>query len=233
MGQWMYRSTFFFFFTLALAGGEWSASRPCPFTPGDRAPVTYWIRGWVGPGGGLDDVEKRKFLTLSGLELWPLGRPSRSQSLYRLCYPGCSYTAFRSINILQMCSFRFIANKISSNKQSSENVLLCIFLFLVFWMTVSLIQEWKMWIMNWKGCERKWPLLNVRVLSGICSEGQRKTMKTLKSAYLVSLPNFVVRTFRIRVRSFTTWGNLLGIYSLYVKSSEEHLGTSDASWRNW
>jgi hypothetical protein len=37
---------------------------------------------------GLDDVEKRKFLTLPGLELLPFGRPARSQSLYRLRYPG-------------------------------------------------------------------------------------------------------------------------------------------------
>jgi hypothetical protein len=29
----------------------------------------------VGPRAGLDDVEKRKFLTLPGLELRPLGRP--------------------------------------------------------------------------------------------------------------------------------------------------------------
>jgi hypothetical protein len=27
---------------------------------------------------GLDDMENRKFLTLPGLELWPLGRPARS-----------------------------------------------------------------------------------------------------------------------------------------------------------
>jgi hypothetical protein len=42
----------------------------------------------VGPRAGLDDVEKRKFLTLLRLELRPLGRPSRSQSLYRLPYDG-------------------------------------------------------------------------------------------------------------------------------------------------
>jgi hypothetical protein len=36
----------------------------------------------------LDDVEERKFLTLPGLELRPLGRPARSQSLYRLSYSG-------------------------------------------------------------------------------------------------------------------------------------------------
>jgi hypothetical protein len=39
---------------------------------------------------GLDVVEKIKFLTLPGLELRPVGRPARSQSLYRLRYPGCS-----------------------------------------------------------------------------------------------------------------------------------------------
>jgi hypothetical protein len=37
---------------------------------------------------GLDEVEKRKFLTLPGLELRSLGRPARSLSLYRLRYPG-------------------------------------------------------------------------------------------------------------------------------------------------
>jgi hypothetical protein len=37
---------------------------------------------------GLDDVEKRKFLTLPRLKVRPLGRPARSQSLYRLSYPG-------------------------------------------------------------------------------------------------------------------------------------------------
>jgi hypothetical protein len=42
----------------------------------------------VDPGASLDDVEKRKFFTLPGLELLSLGRPARSQSLYRLSYPG-------------------------------------------------------------------------------------------------------------------------------------------------
>jgi hypothetical protein len=37
---------------------------------------------------GLDDLENRKLLTLPGLELRPLNRPARSQSLYRLRYPG-------------------------------------------------------------------------------------------------------------------------------------------------
>jgi hypothetical protein len=42
----------------------------------------------MDPKFGLDDVEKRKFLTLQGLELRPLGRPGRRQSLCRLHYPG-------------------------------------------------------------------------------------------------------------------------------------------------
>jgi hypothetical protein len=70
------------FLTSALAGGEWSASRPGRFTPRGKAPGTHWIRGWVGPRAGLDDLEKRKYLTPPGLELLTLGRPTRSQSLY-------------------------------------------------------------------------------------------------------------------------------------------------------
>jgi hypothetical protein len=68
------------FLTSALVGGEWSASRPGRFT---------FIGSWLGPRTSLDDVKKGKFLNLPGLELGPLGSPSRSQSLYRLSYP-CS-----------------------------------------------------------------------------------------------------------------------------------------------
>jgi hypothetical protein len=42
----------------------------------------------MGPKASLDDVEKRKFFTLQGLELQRLGRLAHSQSLYRLRYPG-------------------------------------------------------------------------------------------------------------------------------------------------
>jgi hypothetical protein len=52
------------FLAPALIGSEWSASRPGRFTPG-----THWIEGWMGPRAGLDDVEKRKSFTLTGLEL--------------------------------------------------------------------------------------------------------------------------------------------------------------------
>jgi hypothetical protein len=76
------------FLTSKLVGGEWSTSRPGRFTPGERAPGTHWIGGWVDRRAGLDDMETWKFLTLPGLELLPLGRPASSQSLYRLRYPG-------------------------------------------------------------------------------------------------------------------------------------------------
>jgi hypothetical protein len=66
------------FLTSALVGGELSTSRPGRFTPGERAQGTHRIGGWVDLRAGLDDVEKRKFLTLPGLELRPLGRPARS-----------------------------------------------------------------------------------------------------------------------------------------------------------
>jgi hypothetical protein len=72
-GEWMYRSSFL---TSALAGGEWSASRPGRFTHGERVPGTQWIGSWVDLRAGLVDVEKRKFLILPGLELRPLGRPA-------------------------------------------------------------------------------------------------------------------------------------------------------------
>jgi hypothetical protein len=70
---------------------------PRPLYPGERAPGTHWIEGWVGHRADLDDVEKRKFLTLPELELRPLGRPARSQSLYRLRYPGSLTNIFATL----------------------------------------------------------------------------------------------------------------------------------------
>jgi hypothetical protein len=61
---------------------------PRPHYPRGNGPGTHWIGGWVDSRAGLDDVEKRKFLTLPGFELRPLGLPVHSQSLYRLRYPG-------------------------------------------------------------------------------------------------------------------------------------------------
>jgi hypothetical protein len=64
------------FLTSASVAGEWSASSPGRFTPGEISPYTHWTGGQVDPRAGLDNVEKRKFLILPELELRPLGRPA-------------------------------------------------------------------------------------------------------------------------------------------------------------
>jgi hypothetical protein len=65
----MYRSTYFFF-TSALVGGEWSASRPGRLNPGKEPLVP------IGEEAGWR--KRRKILTPPVLELRPLGRPARS-----------------------------------------------------------------------------------------------------------------------------------------------------------
>jgi hypothetical protein len=75
------------FLTSARAGGECSASRPGRFAPGERTSGTHWIESWVDPRVVLDDVEKRNYFSLPGLELRLPDRPARSQSLYRLLIP--------------------------------------------------------------------------------------------------------------------------------------------------
>jgi hypothetical protein len=59
------------------------------FTPRPLHPqrMSLWFpldRRLGGPRAGLEDMKKRKFLTLPRLELRHLGLPARSQSLYRL-----------------------------------------------------------------------------------------------------------------------------------------------------
>jgi hypothetical protein len=44
---------------------------PRRLNPGESVHRTHWIEDRVDPRAGLDPVEKRKFLTLSGLELRP------------------------------------------------------------------------------------------------------------------------------------------------------------------
>jgi hypothetical protein len=80
---------------------------PQPLYPRGRVPGIHWIGGWVSPRAGLDDVEKRKFLTLRRLELQPLGRPARSQSLYRLRYPGSQFLLSGVNNEMAVFVFTF------------------------------------------------------------------------------------------------------------------------------
>jgi hypothetical protein len=72
------------FLTSALVRGEWPASRPGRFTPGERVPGTHGIGGWVDPRAGMNDVERRKILPPSGLELRSLG-PAPLTSRYTDC----------------------------------------------------------------------------------------------------------------------------------------------------
>jgi hypothetical protein len=63
---------------------------PWSLYPRGKRPRYPLGRKLGGPRASLDNLERRKFLTLLGLELRSLGRPARSQSLYRLSYPGSS-----------------------------------------------------------------------------------------------------------------------------------------------
>jgi hypothetical protein len=72
---------------MALVLCEWSASRPCRFTHGERTPSTNWIGGWVDLTAGLDDLEKRELLILPGLELRPLDRPAIRYTDYTILSP--------------------------------------------------------------------------------------------------------------------------------------------------
>jgi hypothetical protein len=62
-----------------------------PLYPEGNSPLYTLDRGLVDPRVGLDNVEKRKVLTLPWFELQPLGRPARTQSLWRLLYSGPLY----------------------------------------------------------------------------------------------------------------------------------------------
>jgi hypothetical protein len=66
------------FWTSALDGGEWSASRPVrALAPGERTPGTHWTGGWVGPRAGLDTEDIGKILCLcrgSNLVVQPVAR---------------------------------------------------------------------------------------------------------------------------------------------------------------
>jgi hypothetical protein len=57
----------------------------------------------VGPGTSLEEVEKRKILPLPGIELRLLGPAARSQSLYRVSYPGPHFRMYS-------CLFRGLYN---------------------------------------------------------------------------------------------------------------------------
>jgi hypothetical protein len=85
--------------------------RPLYPFPLGRAPGTHLIGGGVGPSFGLGAVQKKTFMSLSWLHHLPLGRPTRSQSLYELGYSG-KYTVLVTVTTLSTAPslFRFISN---------------------------------------------------------------------------------------------------------------------------
>jgi hypothetical protein len=94
------------FFTSALVGVKWSASRPGLFTFGEIFPDIHWIWGWVSSRGRLDDGGEKN-LVLQGLKLPPLDYPACTQSLY--CY---IHITFCYVNVLSShpCSAASLKN---------------------------------------------------------------------------------------------------------------------------
>jgi len=84
----MYSSTLSL--TSKVDGGWVVNDTPRPFYPRERH-GTHCIGGWVGPRAGLDSAEN--LAPPPGFE--PPDRPARSESLYRLSYPGPLDTAIR------------------------------------------------------------------------------------------------------------------------------------------
>jgi hypothetical protein len=86
--------------------------KPRPLYPRKKTPPpgTHWMEGRVHQRAGLDDVEKRKFLSLPGFELRPFGRPTSSQSLYRqrLCEPRTAVMAKASSSLHESTSCSII-----------------------------------------------------------------------------------------------------------------------------
>jgi hypothetical protein len=78
-GEWRYSSTILYLGTR----WRWSASRPDRSTPEERSPCTHFIGGWVGPGAGLDEVEKREILARRE------SNPARPARRYPDSFSGC------------------------------------------------------------------------------------------------------------------------------------------------
>jgi hypothetical protein len=106
------------FMTSAPDRYQRSASRPGRSTPGEIAPSTHWIQGWVSPRAGLNAVGKIKILPCREKNQ---DHPASSPSLYRLSYPDSSSGAlvdsenllFYNSRIMPMacsgfCDFHFL-----------------------------------------------------------------------------------------------------------------------------
>jgi hypothetical protein len=77
----------------------------------------------MGPRAGVDDVEKRKLLTLPGLELGPVGRPALRHSICHLRYRGCYDIIYEDIFFL--IPFRLICTSTFSKLCNKTYTVAC------------------------------------------------------------------------------------------------------------
>jgi hypothetical protein len=170
-----------FLTSYTLAGGEWSVSCHGWFTVRERAPSTHWMRGWVDLRAGLENVEKRKFLILLGLELRLLGCQAHSQSLYRLCYPGCRCCV--------VCSKLILVNNVLGNTKERPSIKSPVSWF---------------WMMRWERLkispQAAMFLTCIRVVPG------SNTGRDATSSWLFSWPTSVLlNKCRSRISNFATY----------------------------
>jgi hypothetical protein len=113
LGERRYSS--YSFMTLALVGGEWSASTPRPcFTPG-----THCTGGWLGPRAGLDREARGKILCpCRGSNL---GHPVRSQTLYWLSYHG-SHIHIIDYNFERVSRFVYLGSLVNETNDIKEEI---------------------------------------------------------------------------------------------------------------
>jgi hypothetical protein len=143
------------FFTSALDGGEWSASRPSRFPPGEGAHGTHWIGGWMGPRACLDVMEKRKILPAR--ESIP-GRPACGPSLYRLSYRA-SY--WQSSSCTSFAMSMELSNELTNwptpwsrtllEKSKIAHVVKKLPAFYRIWRFSTVFERARHWALSWAG----------------------------------------------------------------------------------
>jgi hypothetical protein len=82
---------------------------PRPLYPQGKSPWYTLDRRLGGPQNSLDDMEKRKFLALLGLELRPHDHPACRQSRYRKHYPSYTHTHTYPLHVRQGDTKRLVA----------------------------------------------------------------------------------------------------------------------------
>jgi hypothetical protein len=95
---------------------------PRPLYPQERAPGIHWIGGRVNSGAGLDDVEKRNFLTLSGLEFRPLVVQPVASRYTDWAIPAPCVSATLTIKILRFSHSLYLRILYGSQEKIRTNI---------------------------------------------------------------------------------------------------------------